>query len=100
MSSYSSPCSTGVKGQPLSNRPCRNLDAEMVDRGPLAWPPVRLETENVEFDTGCLGTAAETNGVREVIHKESQTWIERESRYKYRDNCILKMQDSIHPVKV
>ena len=31
-----------------------------------------------------------------MIHKESQTWIERESRYKYRDNCILKMQDSIN----
>jgi hypothetical protein len=32
--------------------------------------------ENVEFK-GCLGTAAETHGVWEVIHKDSQTRIER-----------------------
>jgi hypothetical protein len=63
-----------------SIRPCRNVEAEMVDRGPLAWAPVRLETENVEFDTDCLGTAAETHGVWEVIHKDSQTRIEREGR--------------------
>jgi ribonuclease HI len=63
-----------------SIRPCRTVDAEMVDRGPLAWAPVRLETENVEFDTGCLGTAAETHGVWEVTHKDSQTRIEREGR--------------------
>ena len=41
-----------------SIRPCRTVDAEMVDRGPLAWAPVRLETENVEFDTGCIRYAA------------------------------------------
>jgi hypothetical protein len=52
-----------------SIRPCRNVHAEMVDRGQLAWAPVRLETENVEFDTGCLG-------VWGVIHKDSQTRIE------------------------
>ncbi len=47
----------------------------MVDRGQLAWAPVWLETENVEFDTCCLGTTAETLGVWEVsrFHKDSQT---------------------------
>jgi hypothetical protein len=39
-----------------------------------------LITENVEFDTGCLETAADTHGVWEVIHKDSQTRIEREGR--------------------
>jgi hypothetical protein len=61
----------------------RNVDAEMVDRGPggpLAWAPVQLETEYVEIDTDSLGTTAETHGVWEVIHKDSQTWIEQECR--------------------
>jgi hypothetical protein len=52
----------------------------MIDRGPLAWAPVRLETENVDFDTGCLGTTVETHSVWEVIHKDSQTRIEREGQ--------------------
>ncbi len=59
---------------------CRKEDAEMVDRGPLAWAPVRLETENVEFDTCCLGTTVETQGMWKVIHKDSLTRIEREGR--------------------
>ena len=61
-------------------RSCRKDDAEMVDRGPLAWAPVRLETENVEFDTCCLGTTVETHGMWKVIHKDSLTRIEREGR--------------------
>ena len=32
------------------------------------------------FDKGCLETAAETHGVWEVTHKDSQTRIEREGR--------------------
>ncbi len=60
-----------------SLRPCRNVDAEMVDWGPLAWAPVRLELENVEFDTGCLETEEETHREWEVIHKDSQTRIAR-----------------------
>ena len=59
-------------------RSCRKDDAEMNDRGPLAWAPVRLETENVEFDTSCLGPTVETHGVWKVMHKDSQTRIERE----------------------
>ncbi len=61
-------------------RSCRKDDTEMVDRGPLAWAPVRLETENVEFDTCCLGTTVETHGMWKVIHKDSLTQIEREGR--------------------
>ncbi len=59
---------------------CRNGDVEMIDLGPLAWVPVRLETENVEFDTSCLGTTVETHGVWKVIHKDSQNRIEREGK--------------------
>jgi hypothetical protein len=59
-------------------RSCRKDNAEMVDRGQLAWAPVQLETVNVEFDTSCLGTTVEIYGMWEVIHKDSLTRIERE----------------------
>ena len=61
-------------------RTCRTDNVEMIDRGPLAWTPVRLETENVEFDTSCLETVVETHGEWEVIHKDGLTRIEREGR--------------------
>ena len=35
-------------------RSCRDNDVVMVDRGPLAWEPVRLSTDNVFLDTNCL----------------------------------------------
>ncbi|MFM9151927.1 MAG: hypothetical protein ACKOPU_06645, partial [Candidatus Planktophila sp.] len=63
-----------------SIRSCRNMDAEMVDRGPLAWVPARLETEKVEFDISCLETTVETHGAWVVMHKDSLTRIEREGQ--------------------
>ena len=63
-----------------SIRSCRNEDAEMVDRGPLAWAPARLATEKVEFDTSSLEATVETHGTWKVIHKDSLTRIEREGR--------------------
>ncbi len=41
---------------------CRDDDAVMADRGPLTWEPVLLCTDNVEFDSSCLGAEVDTPG--------------------------------------
>ena len=55
-----------------------------VDRGPLAWAPVRLEAENVEFVTSCPRTTVETHGPGPrgcgKFYKDSLTRIEQEGR--------------------
>ena len=49
-----------------------------VDRGPLAWAPVRLSVDNIEFDTSCLGAAVTMHGPFKLTTKDSLTKIERD----------------------
>jgi ribonuclease HI len=63
-----------------SMRSCRDEDAEMApaDRGPLAWVPVRLSVDNIEFDTSCLGTEVNMHGTFKLMTRDSLTRIERD----------------------
>jgi hypothetical protein len=49
-----------------------------VDRGPLAWAPVRLSVDNIEFDTSCLCAAVTMHGPFKLTTKDSLTKIERD----------------------
>ncbi len=48
----------------------RDEDVIMADRGPLAWAPVLLSTEHVEFDNCSMET--------EIISKDGLTRIEKD----------------------
>jgi hypothetical protein len=50
----------------------------MTDRGLLTLEPVRLCTDNVEFDSSCLGAEVEVHDGRTVTHQDSATKIECE----------------------
>ncbi len=49
-----------------------------VDRGPLAWAPVWLSVDNIEFDTSCLGAAVTMHCPFKLTTKDSLTKIERD----------------------
>ena len=61
-----------------SMRSRRDEDAIMADRGPLAWAPVRLSTQHVEFDTCSMKTDVEVHGAFEIISKDGLTRIEKD----------------------
>jgi hypothetical protein len=56
----------------------RDEDVIMADRGPLAWAPVRLSTQHVEFDTCSMKTDVEVHGAFEIISKDGLTRIEKD----------------------
>ena len=47
-------------------------------RGPLAWEPVRLSTDNVFFDTNCLSREVQRHGAWTLSHQDGVTRIEGE----------------------
>ncbi len=51
----------------------RDEDVIMADRGPLAWTPVRLSTEHVEFDTCSMDRDVQVHGGFETISKDGLT---------------------------
>jgi hypothetical protein len=77
----------------------------MADRGPLAWAPVRLSTEYVEFDTGIMETGVQVHGAFEIISKDGLTRIEKDrspigivnqGRFKFlTDECTAGRIDPI-----
>jgi hypothetical protein len=63
-----------------SVRSCSDEVVAMVpaDRGPLAWAPIRLSVDNIEFDTSCLVTEVTMHGAFKLTTKDSLTRIERD----------------------
>ena len=61
-----------------SIRSRRAADVIMDDRGPLAWVPVRLSTEHVEFDTSSLETEEQVHEVFTFTSKDGLTRVERD----------------------
>jgi hypothetical protein len=57
----------------------------MADRGPLAWAPVRLSTEHVEFDTRSLETEEQ---VHETFTFTSRDGLTRDKSDKSDKNLI------------
>ncbi len=50
----------------------------MADWGPLAWAPVRLSTEHVEFNTCSMETDVQVHWAFEIISKDGLTRIEKD----------------------
>ena len=61
-----------------SIRSRRAADVIMDDRGPLAWVPVRLLTEHVEFDTSSLEMEEQVHGAFTFTSKDGMTRVERD----------------------
>ena len=61
-----------------SMRSRRDEDVIMANWGPLAWTPVRLSTEHVEFDTCSMETDVQVHGAFEIISKDGLTRIEKD----------------------
>jgi hypothetical protein len=59
---------------------CRDGDAAMADRVPLTWEPVRLCTDNVEFDSSCLGAEVEVHDGWTVTGTNQDSAIQIEGR--------------------
>jgi hypothetical protein len=60
-----------------SMRSCQHDDGVPADRGPLTWAPVRLNVDNIVFDTSSLGAEVRMHGNFQVTTRDSLTRIER-----------------------
>jgi hypothetical protein len=60
-----------------SMRSHRDEDVIMADLSPLAWAPVRLSTEHVEFDTCSMEMDVQVHGAFEIISNDGLTRIDR-----------------------
>ena len=61
-----------------SVRTCGTADVIMADRSPLAWAPVRLSTEHVEFDNSSLETEEQVCEAFTFTSKDGLTRVERD----------------------
>ncbi len=52
-----------------------------ADRGPLTWVPVRLNVDNIEFDTSSLGAEVRMHGTFQATMRDSLTRIERDGSW-------------------
>ncbi len=86
-----------------SMRSRRDEDVIMPDRDPLAWAPVRMSTEHLEFDTCSTETDVQVHGASEIISKDGITRIEKDrsligivnqGRFKFlADECTVLLVD-------